>query len=145
MTKTPFQRIVRFVLGATAIVLLGTGALFLAVVQPGGDGVLASLRLEDGSEYMVTQRCNWSGEPYTVAFYMRSPGEPWGWCYIDHQAYRWWSVSMNHDDRTGEIIITERGEKQAVLDRKRGIFWIAHFNREVDAPQNYRAPEFALR
>ncbi len=45
-----------------------------AIVQPGGRGVLASLRLPDGSEYMVAQRCNWSAEPYTVAFSMRSWG-----------------------------------------------------------------------
>ncbi|WP_265593167.1 hypothetical protein [Verrucomicrobium sp. BvORR034] len=59
--------------------------------------MVASLRLPDGSEYMVVQKCNWSLEPYTVGFYMRSPDGPWGWCYIDHQATRWRNVVMTHD------------------------------------------------
>ena len=59
-------------------------AAFVVVIQPGSSGVVASLRLADGSEYMVTQRCNWGPEPYTIAFYMRSPGGKWGWCYIDN-------------------------------------------------------------
>jgi hypothetical protein len=46
--------------------------LFFVVIQPGSSGVVASLRLADGAEYKVTQRCNWTPEPYTVAFYIRS-------------------------------------------------------------------------
>ena len=146
MNKALLKKLLRFTLVLVAVLLLGAGALFLAIVQPGGDGVLTSLRLSDGSEYLVTQRCNWSGEPYTVAFYMRrTAGEPWGWCYIDHQASRWWNVSMRHDPQSDRIIVTKRGEEQAVLDRRRGTFWIAHFSREVEAPQDYGTPEFALR
>ena len=56
------------------VLFLILAALFVIIIQPGSSGVVASLRLADGSEYMVTQRCNWSPEPYTVAFYMRSRG-----------------------------------------------------------------------
>jgi hypothetical protein len=79
------------------VLFLIVAALFIRFIQPGSSGVVASLRLPDGSEYMVTQRCNWSPEPYTVAFYMRSPGAKWGWCYIDHQENRWRDVAMTYD------------------------------------------------
>src|SRR3954466_7624940 len=101
------------------LVLLAIAA-FVVVIQPGSSGVLASLRLADGSEYMVTQRCNWSpGEPYTVAFYMRAANGPWGWCYIDHEADRWHNVAMAYDATSDTITVTERGTWQAALDRKR--------------------------
>jgi hypothetical protein len=119
--------------------------LFLLIVQPGPSGVIASLRLADGSEYMVTQRCNWSAEPYTVAFYMRSPGEPWGWCYIDHEASRWRNVRMSHEAATDSIIVTRGGTRRAVLDRKRSMFWIDNgsgIQRELSAPQELSPPEF---
>jgi hypothetical protein len=125
------------------LLLLVTGA-FVMLIQPGTSGVVASMRLGDGSEYMVTQRCNWGPEPYTVAFYMRSPGGKWGWCYIDHQADRWRDVAMTYNTNTDVVTITRRGTWQAALDRKRGTFAIGKGKpaRDVDAPQSYREPEF---
>ena len=114
---------------------------FLAIVQPGGDGVLASLSLEDGSQYMITQHCNWSLEPYTVAFYMRSsPDQPWGWCYMDHEGLRWRRVTMTHDTETDVITVYKAGVKHAAFDRNRSAFWIP--NREVSAPQSTNPPPF---
>lgn len=120
--------------------------LFLVIVQPGSSGVLASLRLPDGAEYMVTQRCNWGPEPYTVAFYMRSAGGAWGWCYIDHEANRWRDVSMSYDPAADIITVRERGRWKASLDRKRSTFSIGDGkpSRELAAPQDYRQPEFAF-
>jgi hypothetical protein len=132
-------------IGITFCVLLGIfAALFVVVLQPGSSGVVASLRLADGSEYMVTQRCNWSVEPYTVAFYMRPAGGQWGWCYIDHQANRWRDVRMAYDPASDIITVTERGIWQAALDRKRGTFAIGEGKpkRELPAPQDYYQPEF---
>lgn len=83
-----------------SVLIAIVGALFFLVVRPGTSGVVASLRLPDGSEYMVTQHCNWSPEPYTVASYMRSSGGPWGWCYIDHQANRWHDGGMTYEPTT---------------------------------------------
>lgn len=121
-------------------------ALVLLVMQPGTSGVVASLRLPDGSQYMVTQRCNWSPEPYTVAFYMRSAGGPWGWCYIDHQADRWRDAAMTYDPTAEVITVTERGAWQAALDRKRSMFSIGDGKRkrELAAPEEVRQPEFAF-
>ena len=137
-------RIAKVVCGVLVAIVILLIAAFLAYLQPGGSGVLASLRLRDGSGYMVTQRCNWGGEPYTVAFYMRAADGPWGWCYIDHQAMRWRDVAMHYDDTADTIVITERGARRAALDRKRRMFWIDTWppGREVPAPQDTRDPDY---
>ena len=121
--------------------------LFLLVVQPGTSGVVASLRLPDGSEYMVTQRCNFSPEPYTVEFFMRSAGGRWGWCYIDHEANRWWNVTMTYDDASDTVVVTEGvGTRRAALNRARSTFWIDNgsMSRELTAPLDFRDPDFAF-
>ena len=117
-------------------------AVFLYDSGPGGSGNLASLRLPDGSEYLVSQNYNWSSEPYTVSFYMRSAGGPWGWCYIDHEASRWRKVSMTYDAASDSVLVTERGISRARLDRRRGSFWIDNgdIKRDVAAPQTFRNP-----
>jgi hypothetical protein len=137
------------IIGIIASVLIAIFVgLFLLVVQPGPSGVVASLRLPDGSEYMVTQRCNWSPEPYTVDFYMRSAGGPWGWCYIDHEAYRWRDVTMTYDKPSDKISITERGKLRAVLDRKQNTFWFDNGDGNPrgpwQVPQEYRQSEFVF-
>lgn len=136
----------RFFLGPAGVVLglvvLGLVGI-LAVVQPGGSGVLGSVRLTDGSEYVVTQECNWSVEPYTVGFYMRSPEGRWGWCYIDHEATRWRDVKVFHEASTDRVIVTERGVRRAILNREAMTLWIDNgsIRGEVDAPQEWgRAP-----
>jgi hypothetical protein len=93
---------------------------------------------------MVTQRCNWSPEPYTVAFYMRSPGGQWGWCYIDHQARRWSNVKMTYDPATDVVTVTKRGVWQAALDRKSQTFSLGgdQSPRSGSAPQALADPEF---
>ena len=96
--RSIFKRALSVIAAAAASALVLFAVLFLAIVQPGGDGVLAAMKFPDGSQYMVTQSCNWGGEPYTVAFYMREAGRPWGWCYVDHEANRWWRVSMRYDE-----------------------------------------------
>jgi len=137
----------RFVVwGAAGIgVLLAAG--FLAIVEPGGSGVLGRVTTPDGSEYAVEQKCNWSPEPYTVGFYMRSPGGSWGWCYVDHEAQRWRDVEVTYDGVSDEIVVTEQGVRRAVLSRRTGTFWIdtGSIRGDVKAPQGERAPEFVAR
>jgi len=137
------MKIVGVIVGGFIAVVV---ALFLWVVQPGPSGVVASLRLADGSEYMVTQRCNWSAEPYTVEFFMRPVGGAWGWCYIDHEACRWRDVTMTWDAAVDTVVVTERGTRRAVLDRGRSAFWIDNgsVRRELSAPQELREPAFAF-
>jgi len=120
---------------------------FLAIVQPGGDGVLGSVETSDGSEYVVEQRCNWGAEPYTVSFYMRSPDGNWGWCYIDHEASRWKDVEVTFDEAANEIVVTEQGVRRASLNRSDNTFWIDNgsITRDLEAPQGEGAPNFASR
>lgn len=135
------KKTVSVILGAVLAILAG---IFFVLVQPGTSGVIASLRLADGSEYMVTQRCNWSPEPYTISFYMRAPGGKWGWCYIDHEASRWRNVALTHDATSDVLTVTKEGVWQAALDRKRGLFALGEGKpyRELPAPQEYAEPEF---
>ena len=131
---------------ATCLAVAVAYRLFLLGLPFGGDGVLASLRLADGSEYLLTQQNNHSTEPFTVAFYMRSaPDAPWGWCYVDHQALRWFHVAMTYDAASDSVVVTERSTRRAVLHRQRSTFWLNNgsYPRELPAPQEVgRAPDF---
>ena len=129
---------------ASLVALLALG--FIIIVQPGPSGVVASLRLPDGSEYLVTQRCNWSAEPYTVSFYMKPAGGRWGWCYLDHEASRWFDVALTFDPASDTIAVTERGSLQATLNRSRSVFQRVSIVPPLDipAPQEFRDPEFAM-
>ena len=133
-----------------SVALIGAllGLAFLAIVQPGGDGVLGTVRTPDGSEYVVEQTCNWSIEAYTVSFYMRSPDGQWGWCYVDHEASRWKDVEVTYDAASDHIVISERGIQRATLDRRTKVFRIDNgsIRRDVSAPQEEgRVPTFASR
>lgn len=135
---------------ATLLLLIALMAIPLSYLLyhggPGGSGTLARMELPDGSEYKVTQHFNWSMEPYTVSFWMRSKGGKWGWCYIDHEATRWRDVAMTYDTSADLIMVTGSGTSRARLDRKRKAFWIENgsFSREVDAPQSEAGPGGSL-
>ena len=124
-------------LAVVGLVGLAAAILFYDM-GPGGSGVLAAKRLPDGSEYMVTQKYNgqWA-EPYTVSFYMRKPGQPWGWCYIDHQDSRRTNVRLSYDQAADTVVVTDNGKRRAALDRRRDTFWLQmnHHDREEHAPQ----------
>src|SRR6478752_1324944 len=128
-----FRKLLHVFLWLTGAVTLILGALFLAVVQPGGSGDLARVRLPDGSGYKISQRCNWSMEPYTVTFFIRSPEDRWEGLYIDHEAMRWRDVAMTWDQPSDCIVVTERGTRRVVLNRRRGTFWFDNgsFSREA--------------
>jgi hypothetical protein len=126
-------------LALCSLILLAITYIF----QPGWDGVVASLRLEDGSEYMVTQQCNWDLDPYTVSFYMKLSGGKWGWCYIDHEADPWRNISMRYDRAADSVLIEEAGVLRGVLDRKGRSFEVPRLARGgVPAPQEIVDPPF---
>ena len=130
--------------GALAVTIIAAWLLgYFWDAGPGGSGVLASHRLADGSEYMITQRYSWP-EGYIVDFYMRSAGGEWRWGYIDHEANRWRHVDISYDSTADKLLVTERGIPRAVLDRRRNTFWIDNgsVRREDPAPQRQRTPPF---
>ncbi len=137
--KSRIKKMAFYSLMFCIVIVTAIAGLFLIVVQPGGSGTLASLRLPDGSEYRVTQRCNWSFEPYTVSFYMRSPDGRWGWCYIDHESMRWWHAGMTYEADTDTIVVTNGRIRRATLDRSRNVFQLNNgsINHELDAPQSW--------
>ena len=141
------KQVVRFLTWGAVSIGAILAIAFVATVQPGGDGVLGSVKTSDGSEYVVEQRCNWSSEPYTVSFYMRSADGNWGWCYIDHEASRWKDVEVFFDKAANEIVVTEQGIRRASLDRTKNTFWIDNgsIRRDLNAPQGDGAPAFAGR
>jgi hypothetical protein len=118
---------------------------------PGGSGMLASLRLPDGSEYVVAQQFHHVAEPYSVGFYARSSSsEPWSWRSIDHEAWRWRSVTLSHDAVTNRVLVTERGTRRAVLDRSRNTFWFDNGHKKAASAEpastliGNSAPHFVL-
>jgi hypothetical protein len=146
MKITP-EQVSRFVTWGILTAGIFLVVAFLVIVQPGGSGVLGSVKTSDGSEYVVEQRCNWSIEPYTVSFYMRSADGNWGSCYIDHEATRWKDVEVTFDEAANEIVVTEQGIRRASLDRAKNTFWFDNgsFIGEGDTPQGDGAPAFASR
>ena len=95
--------------------VLGGGWLLLG--KPGGSGVLDYQKAADGTECLVTQSWNGSpGEPYTVGFYTRQPGQDWCWQYIDHEAYRWHTCRMEIQASRNEVIVFNEKGPQRTLE-----------------------------
>ena len=110
---SPFPLLVLGIRGLAAgrrragTVWLSLGIPLLALVLfcsylalPLGNQELGHLTLPDGTEMVLRQKCNYSGEPYTTRFYHRLPGEAWQWHYIDHQDVRWFAGGLKWDEAT---------------------------------------------
>jgi hypothetical protein len=72
----------------------------VASFSPGGNRTISKVTCPDGSELYLEQKKNDSlGEPYTISFYCKKPGQPAKWFYYDHQDQRWWfgHIELNSD------------------------------------------------
>ncbi|MDB4673299.1 hypothetical protein OAF27_00665 [Verrucomicrobiales bacterium] len=116
--------LIRWVIGFTVPIVF-FGVAILLFFQPGPSGVVAALRLKDGSEYMVIQNFEWSPEPYDVALYTRESGGLWSRSYVDHEASRWFDVKMTYDSHSDLITVTKWGKKVLEIDRATRKFWNA--------------------
>ena len=110
-------------LGAGYIVVLVSPVLWLAVVVIHPFGPVDALRVvaeataEDGTTAVLTQsRNDYWAEPYTVALWLRPPGEPWHWFYVDHQSGWWRSGRIEMDGERGEALIRSGSKRFATLD-----------------------------
>jgi hypothetical protein len=125
----------------TTLVFL-LGAAFIYYFGPGGDGIIGRLTLSDGTEFRVVQRYNNSPvEPYTVDFYFKLPGSPWGWCYIEHEDTRWSSANIIPVPSRHSIQIYRGSTLRAEYFTDRKTFALyAEYQRELPAPQETRIP-----
>jgi hypothetical protein len=134
------------------LIFIGLGAVLAALIGtwwfhcgPGFDGTVAALKLDDGSEYLVTQQFNGLSEPYFVGFYQKLPDGRWGWNYLSHQSTRWQNAELTYDKNADAVRLTKDGVLTAVLDRQRRTF-IYHSksgSSECVAPQHdFDEPDF---
>lgn len=132
----------RGIIALSIAVALSLGGAFLYYFGPGGDGVIAHLKLGDGSEFKVIQRYNrWFGEPYSVDFYVKLPGAPWGWCYIEHEDTRWRNALLRQNSQNHSIEVYRGQTLRAAYFTDRKTFALyAEWQRELPAPQELRDP-----
>jgi hypothetical protein len=108
---------------------------------PGGTGVIGRLTLEDGSEFKVIQQYNGSFDPYTVDFFFKLPGSPWGWCYIEPEDTRWTSARLRYNAQKRSIEVYRGNTLRAAYSTDCKTFALyADYQREVPAPQEVRDP-----
>lgn len=130
----------------TSIILVFTGlsvaGLFFYFYGPGGTGTIGNYTTNDGTIIKVIQTHNQSlGEPYTIDFYLKRPGESWGWCYIDHQDTRWTRARLvpTPDGQSVKIFRGATLRAEYFIGRKTLALY-GKLERELPAPQEFRDP-----
>jgi hypothetical protein len=105
---------------ALALSVLGL-CIFGGYFTSGGDGIVASTTLPDGTQVELRQRHTGSmGEPYYVELAVRRAGREWAASYIDHQDIRWWFGSLTHDPQMTTVVVRRFASAIAVLDLRTG-------------------------
>lgn len=121
---------------------LSVAGLFFYYYGPGGSGTIGNYTASDGTRIKVIQTYNQSpGEPYTIDFYVKHPGEPWGWCYIDHQDTRWTHARLEPGP-DGRSILIFRGStlRAEYFIGRKTLALHGKIERELPAPQEFRNP-----
>lgn len=137
----------RIAFAATAllwiVLTIGTFRVSYAFL-PGKNVVLDRVTTADGVELALTHRSNDSiSEPYTVSFYYRRPGDPWGWFYYDHEDTRWWDgqIEVNEDESLATVL---RGdERVATFDISSSAFTILRWDRTTMGAQRWMPTDWS--
>ena len=125
-----------FIVLVAVLLLCGIG-IFIYGSLPGKDVIIARAVAPDGTDLCVIHKSNHTGEPYTVSFYFKRPGNPWGWFYYEHEDTRWLTGSIVFDD-TGTVALIKRGWRTvATFDLKTDSFTIKRWNRTSYGTQNW--------
>ena len=126
-----------------AIPILCLALLGISGVLPGGDGIVVSKELDDGTQILVTQKYSGIGEPYIVSLYFKEPKSKWGWCYLDHQDTQWRNSRIEYDEQSKVVSIWKGSTLRGQWNRKTNVYnrpdvqdWAS------EAPQEYRNPPF---
>ncbi len=132
-------RRVAFAVTALIWIVLTIGVLRVTYAfLPGKNVVLDRVTTTEGVELALTHRSNGSlGEPYTISFYYRKPGERWGWFYYEHEDTRWWDgqIELNEDESLATIM---RGTKPvATFDISNSAFTILGWDRTITGAQQW--------
>lgn len=102
---------------APVITLSGLVALvalvWLLIGHLDGNRMICRGMLPDGSEFCVLQRCNWSAEMFTTAFYHKPADGNWHWYYYSHQDTYWGGARIEFDTNAAVARIV-RGETVAI-------------------------------
>ncbi|MCC7300648.1 MAG: hypothetical protein IT583_06180 [Verrucomicrobia bacterium] len=125
-----------FIVLVEVLLLCGIG-IFIYGFLPGKDVIIARAIAPDGTDLCVTHKSNHTGEPYTVNFYFKRPGNPWGWFYYEHEDTRWFrgSIKLNAQGTTAFI---KRGWRTvAIFDLTTDSFTIKRWNRTIQGAQNW--------
>jgi len=135
------MRIIRHVKWVLLLCLLAGIGSCVYSCGPGGDGTIATLALDDGSEYLVTQHWNDIGEPYAVDFWFKTNGGRWGWCYIEHEDTRWRTacLALNQSNNSVQVYRGSTLRAEYYIDRKTFELY-AEYQRELPAPQEWCDP-----
>jgi hypothetical protein len=95
-------------------------SIFISDLMPGFNGVVAELKLADGTQVVVEQDDN--GEPYNTGFFLKQANGKWGWAYLDHEDGRWRNGKIDYDPLTDSILVWNGRTLRGKLERKTGIF-----------------------
>lgn len=119
-SKTKRLRWIGVVLVGASVIALATLYVFrewILAHGPGGDGVLGRVTTSSGCEVVLSQRWNLQPfEPYTVALWLREPGEAWGWCYVGHEEHRWTEFALEYDAELEQVRLVNDGVLRGRLE-----------------------------
>ena len=119
------------------LLLLGGVFALIYAFLPGKNVIIARTVAPDGTDMCVVHKSNYSMEPYTIGFYFKHPGQPWGWFYYEHEDTRWFrgSIELNAEGTTALI---KRGWKTvATFDLTTDSFTIKRWNRTIQGAENW--------
>ena len=105
-----------------------------------GTRIIADEILPDGTRFIVTQRCNWSAEPFTTACYYQKPGQPWGWYYYDHQDLYWNHAPTKVDPEAKQLSILRNDKTTVTFHWETEICTLWRFSppRLIVGPQSWK-------
>ena len=131
---------IKWVLIASAALLLLAISFFISDHLPGFNGVVAQLKLSDGTQILVEQESN--GDPYNTGFFLKPTNGRWQWAYLEHEDGRWRNGRIDYDPLADSILVWNGRTLRGRFERKTGIFfrpdapgWQSHLLEDHKSPR----------
>lgn len=124
-----------------SICLVCCAWLIFFVWHINGTRIIADETLPDGTRFIVTQKCNWGGEPFTTACYYQKPGKNWGWYYYDHEDWYWNHAPTRIDQEAKQLSVLRNGKTTVTFNWETEAFTLWRFKppRLFVGPQSWQA------